>query len=157
MTEPPLGEWLSVDDYATRMHVSQATVRSACKSGELLAQRVGRQFRVWYASPTAKPDGESEAAMRARIALLDKTVRDLQAELGPLKSRQLEFQHGVEQRAVCDFALAALQAGNAAVIEEMKSHAKPSETRPRRARALAVLAHVENTLKQYQLLTGSDE
>ena len=124
------GEWLSVEEYAARVHVSQATVRNACARGTLSCQRVGRQWRVFYLVPrSAFPEQGATERERAE--------------------RQLTLAaHEAALEAVVSFGRAALLAGeHAAAVEMTLTHPRPT-----RARAMAVLAHIENTLKAYEAL-----
>lgn len=131
------GEWLSVEDYAARLRVSEATVRHACQRGELTCQRVGRQWRVWFVVPTATPATELTARVHE-----DARQMDLNA---------LE--------AVVSFARAALEAGARAAQEETNRAAqdgvdgKPVKPiLPNRAFSLGVVEHVRNTVAQYDVM-----
>ncbi|HEX3804136.1 MAG TPA: helix-turn-helix domain-containing protein [Solirubrobacteraceae bacterium] len=64
MTDDPL---LTVDEVASRLSLSTATVWKMLRAGELPARRIGRTYRIvpteleaWLDSRTAAPSGSAE-------------------------------------------------------------------------------------------------
>jgi len=94
------GEWLSVDEYARRMQLAPATVRAACKRAELVHARAGRQFRVWYETPSAGVQLSADewralcellgVSANAKTRFVD-AVHATTRELAELRSRQLRL------------------------------------------------------------------
>ncbi len=89
---PPADGWLPVAEAAKRLGVAPATLRGACKRGEVKAQRIGRQWRVYVATPSIEQRSLSEAQWQALSELLD--VRALNGDLSDaIEAARIEREH----------------------------------------------------------------
>jgi excisionase family DNA binding protein len=95
LQEPPLAApraraFLTVREAAALLEVSEDTVERACKSGELPATRLGRQWRIYAAPVYARRDGGLDWLLRQHGRLAE--IRDAHRRASELHRRLSELE-----------------------------------------------------------------
>jgi excisionase family DNA binding protein len=89
-TDSPDRVFLTVREAASLLEVSEDTIERACRSGELSATRLGRQWRIHAAPVHARRDGGLEWLLRQHGRLAE--IRDAHRQASELLRRLSDLE-----------------------------------------------------------------
>jgi excisionase family DNA binding protein len=87
---PPGRAFLTVREVAALLEVSEDTIERACKSGDLPAIRLGRQWRIHAGPVYAKRDGGLEWLLQQHGRLAE--IREVHRQVSELHRRLSELE-----------------------------------------------------------------